>query len=122
LDLIKIGCPQFPAYWLKIRLWLPNFCLGEDDSPLKSWIYPECVSYRSATLRRVAAGAGLRFEVLDWKHPRQTWALFAAPKFDSDRFKNKPLTWNIGLENVLRQKKKENLAAAANAGSIRRNG
>jgi hypothetical protein len=46
-------------------------------------------------------------KVLDWKHPRQTLALalFAAPKFDSDWFMNKPLTWNARLGNVLRPKK-----------------
>ena len=38
----------------------------------------------------------LRFEILDWKHPRQTWALFAAPGFNSTWFKDRPLTWNAG--------------------------
>jgi hypothetical protein len=46
----------------------------------------------------------LRCELLDWKHPRQKWLLFAAPKFDLDWLKNKPLTWNAGLDNLLRQK------------------
>jgi SAM-dependent methyltransferase len=49
----------------------------------------------------------LRFEILDWKHPRQMWALFAAPKFDSGWFKNKPLTWNAGLERALGKSKGE---------------
>ena len=93
--------------------------LKPGDPQYRAYVGPECVSYRSATLRLVAAGAGLQFEVLDWKHPRQTWALFAGPNFDSDWFMNKPPTWNAGLENG---SGKENLAAAANAGSIRRNG
>jgi len=46
----------------------------------------------------------LRFEILDWKHTRQTWALFAAAKFDSSWFENTPLTWNAALERALRQK------------------
>jgi SAM-dependent methyltransferase len=99
-----------------------TFLPGEEDFPGKGWVYPECVNYRPATLRHAAAGAGLRFELLDWKHPRQTWALFAARKFDSAWFQNKPLTWNAGLENALAQKKKGNPAAGAPAGSIRRNG
>jgi hypothetical protein len=57
-------------------------------------------------LERAAKGVNLRFEILDWKHPRQTWALFAAPKFDSSWFTNKPLTWNTGLERALSQKHK----------------
>jgi SAM-dependent methyltransferase len=91
---------------------LATFLPNERDSPRTGWVYPECVSFRPATLGRVAAEANLRFEILDWKHPRQTWALFAAPKFDSGWFKNKPLTWNTRLENVLRQKKGGNLAPA----------
>jgi SAM-dependent methyltransferase len=94
---------------------LATFLPNEGDSPRTGWVYPECVSFRPATLQRVAAEANLRFEILDWKHPRQTWALFAAPKFDSGWFKNKPLTWNTRLENVLRQKKGGNLAPAATA-------
>jgi SAM-dependent methyltransferase len=81
-----------------------TFLPGEEDSPSTGWSYPDCVSYRPTTLKRIAAEANLRFEILDWRHPRQTWALFAAPNFDSGWFKNKPLTWNTGLENALRQR------------------
>jgi len=80
-----------------------TFLPSDEDSPQSGWVYPDCVSYRPATLERAAADANLRFEILDWKHPRQTWALFAAPKFDSTWFKNQPLTWNTGLERTLRQ-------------------
>jgi SAM-dependent methyltransferase len=89
-----------------------TFLPGDQDSPRTGWVYPECVNYRPATLERAAAEANLRFEILDWKHPRQTWALFAAPKFDSGWFKNKPLTWNAGLERALRQKRVGNLASS----------
>jgi len=92
-----------------------TFLPGEEDSPSKGWVYPECLGYRPATLRDAAAEAGLRFELLDWKHPRQTWALFAAPKFDSSWFKNKPLTWNAGLEKALGKNKGGNVAPAAPA-------
>ena len=81
-----------------------TFLPGSEDSPQTGWVYPDCVNYLPATLERAAAEANLRFEILDWKHPRQTWALFAAPKFDSEWFKNQPLTWNAALERVMRQK------------------
>jgi cyclopropane fatty-acyl-phospholipid synthase-like methyltransferase len=122
LDLIKGWLSAISRSLAKDGALVATFLPAEEDAPTKGWVYPECVNYRPATMRQAAAEAGFRFEPLDWKHPRQMWALFAAPKFDSDWFKNKPLTWNAGLENVLRQKKKENLAAAATAGSIRRNG
>jgi hypothetical protein len=81
-----------------------TFLIGEEDSAQTGWIYPGCVNYRPATLERAAEDVNLRFEILDWKHPRQTWALFAAPGFNSTWFKDRPLTWNTGLERVLSQK------------------
>ena len=81
-----------------------TFLIGQEDSPRIGWIYPDCVNYRPATLEYAAAEVNLRFEILDWKHPRQTWALFAAPGFDSGWFKDRPLTWNAGLERTLSQK------------------
>src|SRR5215469_13821770 len=93
---------------LSISRWLAQdgalvatFLTGEEDSAQTGWIYPDCVNYRPATLERAAKDLNLRFEILDWKHPRQTWALFAAPKFDSSWFKNTPLTWNTALERAL---------------------
>jgi len=87
-----------------------TFLPGEEDFLRAGWIYPECVNYPPATLERAAAEVNLRFQILDWKHPRQTWALFAAPKFDSTWFKNQPLTWNAALENTLSRKKQGNVA------------
>jgi SAM-dependent methyltransferase len=81
-----------------------TFLPAQEDSTRTGWIYPECVNYQPETLEKAAAEVNLRFEILNWKHPRQTWALFAAPQFDSDWFKNKPLTWNAGLERALNQK------------------
>ncbi len=81
-----------------------TFLPGDKDSVRIGWVYPDCVNYRPATLERAAAEVNLRFEILDWKHPRQTWALFAAPKFDSEWFKNQPLTWNAALDRARRQK------------------
>jgi SAM-dependent methyltransferase len=83
-----------------------TFLIGEEDSPKTGWIYPECVNYRPATLERAAADVNLRFEILDWKHPRQTWALFAAPEFDSSWFKDRVLTWNARLEKTLNQNRR----------------
>src|SRR5438067_7395836 len=82
---------------------IATFLPSDEDSQRSGWIYPECVNYQPATLERAASDANLRFEILDWRHPRQTWGLFAAPKFDSTWFKNQPLTWNTGLERTMGQ-------------------
>jgi len=121
LDLIKAWLSAISHSLARDGALVATFLIGEEDSAEKGWIYPECVNYRPATLERAAEDVNLRFEILDWKHPRQTWALFAAPGFNSIWFKEHPLTWNAGLERVLKEKKEANLAAAATAASIRRN-
>jgi SAM-dependent methyltransferase len=84
-----------------------TFLPAEEDCSETGWVYPQCVNYRPSTLERAAADVNLRFEILDWKHPRQTWALFAAPNFDSSWFENTPLTWNAALERALREKSRK---------------
>jgi SAM-dependent methyltransferase len=112
LDLIRRWLAAISRSLAHDGTLIATFLPGEEDSLRAGWIYPECVNYRPATLDRAAAEANLRFEILDWKHPRQTWALFAAPEFNSEWFKNKPLAWNTALEKTLSQKKTGNIASA----------
>ena len=104
LDLIRGWLCAISRSLARDGVLVATFLIGEEDSAQTGWIYPDCVNYRPTTLERTAADANLRLEILDWKHPRQTWALFAAPEFDSSWFKNRPLTWNTGLERALSQK------------------
>jgi cyclopropane fatty-acyl-phospholipid synthase-like methyltransferase len=113
LDLIKGWLSAVSRSLAQGGALVATFLPGEEDSPHTGWIYPECVNYRRATLERAAADVNLRFQILDWKHPRQAWALFAAPKFDSTWFKDQPLTWNAALENALSRKKQANVAPGA---------
>jgi SAM-dependent methyltransferase len=106
LDLIRGWLSAISRSLARDGALVATFLPDEKDSAKTGWVYPECVNYRSATLERTAAEANLRFQILDWKHPRQTWALFAAPNFDSTWFKNKPLIWNAALERTLSQKSK----------------
>ena len=104
LDLITAWLSAVSRSLAEDGALIATFLPGNEDSPRTGWIYPECVNYQPSTLERLAADANLRFEMLDWKHPRQTWALFAAAKFDSSWFKNQPLTWNASLKRMLGQK------------------
>jgi cyclopropane fatty-acyl-phospholipid synthase-like methyltransferase len=104
LDLIEGWLSAVSRSLAKRGALVATFLIGDQDSPKTGWIYPDCVNYRPETLDRAAKAVNLRFEILDWKHPRQTWALFAAPEFDSTWFKSRPLTWNTGLEQALKQK------------------
>jgi SAM-dependent methyltransferase len=104
LDLIKGWLSAISRSLAGDGVLVATFLPDEEDALRRGWVYPECVNYRPATLERAAAEANLRFEVLDWKHPRQTWALFATPKFDSSWFKDRALTWNAALERTRSQK------------------
>src|SRR5512140_2287910 len=96
LDLIQAWLSAISRSLAQDGVLVATFLIGEEDSVQTGWIYPECVNYRPATLEREAKDVNLRFEILDWKHPRQTWALFAAPGFNSTWFKDRSLTWNAG--------------------------
>jgi SAM-dependent methyltransferase len=104
LDLIKRWLSAISRSLAANGALVATFLIGDEDSTQTGWIYPECVNYRPATLERAAKDVNLRFEILDWKHPRQTWALFAAPGYDSTWFENRPLTWSAGLERALSEK------------------
>lgn len=67
---------------------------AERDFEGSGWVYPECVTFQSPTLARVATESGLTMTPLDWRHPRQTWALFHRERFDTAWFRDRPLTWN----------------------------
>jgi len=103
LDLIKNWLSAISRSLAQNGALIATFLIGEEDSTKMGWIYPECVNYRPATLEQAAADVNLRFQILNWKHPRQTWALFAAPKFDLSWFEDKALTWNASLEKTLSQ-------------------
>ena len=103
LDLIKSWLSAISRSLAQNGALIATFLIGEEDSAEMGWIYPACVNYRPATLEGAAKDVNLRFEILDWKHPRQTWAVFAAPGFDFAWLKDRPLTWNMGLERALSQ-------------------
>jgi SAM-dependent methyltransferase len=101
LDLITQWLAEVEKCLPRNGALLATFLPGEVDSTASGWIYPECVRFKPETLAQLAGKAKFRFELLDWKHPRQTWALFAKPEFDSAWFRGKTLTWNTRLDVVL---------------------
>jgi cyclopropane fatty-acyl-phospholipid synthase-like methyltransferase len=104
LDLIKDWLSAISGSLAEDGALVATFLIGEQDATQTGWIYPDCVNYRPATLERAAADVNLQFQILDWKHPRQTWALFTAPGFDTSWFEDRPLSWNAALERALSQK------------------
>lgn len=77
---------------------LATFLIGDQDYPDRGWVYPGCVYYKAETMSLFAQNAGLELLLLDWKHPRQKWALFSKPNFDTTWLQGRQLTWNTFLE------------------------
>lgn len=71
-----------------------TFVEGGHAATTEGWIYPECVAYHPKEVAEVASEAGLACEILDWAHPRQTWALFSKPDFCKGWISKQGLTWN----------------------------
>ncbi|CAA6823240.1 MAG: Unknown protein [uncultured Thiotrichaceae bacterium] len=78
---------------------LATFLLGDRDYSGDGWIYPECVCYRPETMATIASKYGLGFDILDWAHPRQTWALFSKPGYDKRLIQGGPIGWNRLMRN-----------------------
>ena len=75
-----------------------TFIDAERDNTASGWTYPECVSYRRDTFELLSKEAGFRFHILDWHHPRQTWALCAQEAYPTSWIEQSSLSWNTGFE------------------------
>ena len=97
LDLIRSWLGGMSPVLAPAGALAATFLLADQDFSGTGWVYPDCVSFTRQTLEKSASDVGLRFQVLDWRHPRQTWALLCREGFDSSWFRNKPLTWNTRM-------------------------
>ena len=75
-DLINGWLAQVAAHLSDRGALLATFLPDEQDHEGEGWVYPGCVKYQPATMAAMASASGLSLTVLDWAHPRQTWALF----------------------------------------------
>ena len=78
-----------------------TFIADSSDFTGSGWVYPQCVGFTPSTIAQRAADAGLRLHILDWRHPRQNWALFAAPGFNDSWLAQRPLSWNGSYDSGL---------------------
>ena len=54
-----------------------TFVLGGEDYTGSEWVYPGCVRYTEAGMRKMAADAGLCMRIIEWPHPEQNWMLLS---------------------------------------------
>jgi hypothetical protein len=77
---------------------LATFVKGEASSGELGWVYPGCVTYTEQSMAQAANACGYEFVMLDWLHPRQSWALFAKSGFDTRWLLGRALTWNTWMQ------------------------
>lgn len=75
-----------------------TFKEGVGDTP-EGWTYPGFVLYTRAKMKAAAEAHGLAFDVIDWRHPRQVWAVFSRPGFDRSIARGVP-SWNRTAERM----------------------
>lgn len=84
---------------------IATFYPGENDFTETGWFYPENVSYSINKMQKIANENGLSFRILNWKHPRQTWALYAREKFNDSMIDNGNISWNALIDSRKKQKR-----------------
>jgi cyclopropane fatty-acyl-phospholipid synthase-like methyltransferase len=98
LDVVGEWLDAMPRLLVETGALVATFLDAEEDFTGSGWVYPDCVAYRRDTLETLARDRDLAFRVLDWRHPRQTWALFARPGFDVAGLEAGGLGWNASLD------------------------
>jgi len=93
-DLIEHWLSQVSFHLKDSGALLATFLVDDKDYDGHGWVYPGCVKYRPDTMAETASKFDLRFKVLDWAHPRQTWALFSKEKYDTSLIDGGPISWN----------------------------
>ena len=99
LDLLTRHLTEIHGALASSGALLATFVKGETDCDEPGWVYPGCVNYTVHRMAQLARECGYEFELLDWLHPRQTWALFAMPGFDRSWLQGRPLGWNTWLQH-----------------------
>jgi SAM-dependent methyltransferase len=76
-DLLSAALENFGESLKSDGIIAATFVEGGKDYQGEGWVYPDCVTYRPSTLKRIVEEAGLFQVKIPWYHPRQTWYLFA---------------------------------------------
>jgi hypothetical protein len=93
-DLIKGWLSQLSFHLKDDGALLATFLIDDKDYDGKGWVYPGCVAYQPETMEEIASAVNLDFTLIDWSHPRQTWALFSKKSYDKSLIDGDSISWN----------------------------
>lgn len=102
-DLIEQWLSQVSFHLKDCGALVATFLIDSKDFEGRGWIYPECVNYKPETMAELAAKSGLDFRILDWAHPRQTWALFSMKNYDKSLIDGDAISWNRFIAKTMRK-------------------
>lgn len=94
LDLLDKWLSEVSHHLKKDGVLLATFLVDDKDSGDQGWVYPGCVKYTPSTVARIASKHGFHFKLLNWYHPRQSWAAFYKDDYDTTLVTNSNITWN----------------------------
>lgn len=100
-DLIRGWLSQASFHLKDDGALMATFLVDDKDYSELGWVYPGCVHYRPETMTDLASEFDLDFDVLNWAHPRQTWALFSKKNYDKSLIVDGPIAWNRFVEKTV---------------------
>lgn len=99
IDLVRQWLQQVAPHLTPQGALFATFLVADTDYDGMGWVYPNNVRYRVETMAGLAAGAGLKFTLLDWKHPGQSWGLYAREAYDYSLLRGNTFNWNNLFKN-----------------------
>ncbi|GAB6145793.1 class I SAM-dependent methyltransferase [Desulfocicer niacini] len=99
-DLIKKWLSDISFHLTTKGVLLATFLIDNEDYVGSGWIYSEYAKYKQETRRELASEFGLDFQIIDWLHPRQTWAIFSKGNYDKSLVEGGAISWNRFLSTV----------------------
>lgn len=94
LDLIDQWLREISPHMKPTGALFATFLVGDANNEESGWVYPNNLRYKTETMTELAARNGFKFTLLDWKHPGQSWGLFARESYDSSLMQNNTFAWN----------------------------
>ncbi len=92
LDLLEKWMSEVSCHLKEDGVLLATFLIDDKDSQETGWVYPCCVKFIPETIAQIATKHGLHFQLLNWFHPRQSWAAFYKDDYDTKLIKN-DISW-----------------------------
>ncbi|MFQ3226699.1 MAG: SAM-dependent methyltransferase [Porticoccaceae bacterium] len=99
LDLLEKWLSEVSYHLKEDGVLFATFLIDDKDSQEAGWVYPGCVKFIPDTVFQIASKHGLHFQLLNWFHPRQSWAAFYKEGFDTTLIKDNDISWKRFGEN-----------------------